>query len=99
MSATLKESVTVFSSISLGPISTLTGIPCKSATLIRYPKLFSESDEISTLPGKTLENPSISFLTFSQYLRISASFLPKMGIITTFVGATFGGSINPLSSP
>ena len=80
-------------SISLGPISILTGIPFNSHSLNLNPGLTWSLESTSTL------NSSFSSFLSSSAFSNTPSLCIAIGIIFTCIGATFGGSFSPLWSP
>ena len=79
-------------SISFGPTSTRSGIPFTSCSANLNPGLLSESSTFTRkLDASTLRSSS----AFSS----TPSFFCMIGTIMICVGATFGGSTSPLSSP
>ena len=78
---------------SLGPISTLSGMPFISCSANFQPGLLSESSNLTLTPA--FSKAALYSLAFF----ITSGFFCMIGTITTWTGATLGGSTNPLSSP
>ena len=88
----LLKIVTWFFSISLGPISILTGTPFISHSLNLYPGVFDVSSSSSTL------NCDLSLSLSSWAFSITPALFAATGTITTWIGAILGGTTSPLLS-